>query len=83
MTSSPIAAPPQQFSSTDGTITGAIDGVNAVFLLGVVLRRTSVWKNGLLMTLNTDCAAGGRSIVFLAGRIPQAGDVITVEGYAA
>jgi hypothetical protein len=75
------APPPQQFSTNDGSIQGAVDGVNTTFLISAALTRARVFRNGVLMTLNYDCAAGGRAIVFMAGQIPQPGDVITVEGY--
>ena len=72
---------PQQFTTGDGTIQGAVDGTNAVFLLGVTLRRATIWRNGILMTQNLDCVFGGRGILFLASQIPQPGDIITVAGF--
>jgi hypothetical protein len=79
--SAPTAAPPQQFSTKDGSIQGALDGVNAVFLVSANLARARVWRNGVMMTLNFDCIAGGQAVLFLPGQIPQPGDVITIEGY--
>lgn len=65
------------------TIQGAIDGTNAVFSVGPMLRRAQVWKNGLLMTLNVDCAVGvpSRYVTFLAGHIPQPGDKLLIYGW--
>jgi ABC-type cobalt transport system substrate-binding protein len=79
--SAPLAPPPQQFSSEDGSLQGVIDGVNAAFLISAFLTRARVYRNGVMMTLNVDCVAGGRSILFLRGQIPQPGDVVTVQGY--
>lgn len=81
LVSSPPAPPPQQFSSADGTVQGAMDGLNSVFTLSVRLRRMRVFRNGILMTLGLDCVTGLSSIVFLAGQIPQPGDIVTVSGY--
>lgn len=81
--SDPIQAPPQQFSSQGGTIAGLIDGTNTVFSIGPQVRRAQVWKNGLLMTLNVDCAVGvpSRYVTFLAGHIPQPGDKLLIYGW--
>lgn len=73
----PIVPPPQQYSSANGSVQGAIDGVNAVFTLGVVVPRAMIFRNGVAMTLNTDCTHSGQTIVFLPGQIPQPGDIIT------
>lgn len=81
--SAPVSVPPQQFTTADGTIQGALDGVNATFTLGVTLRRAQIWRNGLLMTQNFDCIFGSRVIIFLPGQIPQPGDVIEVQGYVS
>jgi hypothetical protein len=77
----PPAPPPQQFSSTDGTIQGSIDGTNTVFTVGAPLRRARVSKNGVLMTLNEDCYFAGRSTTFSGAQIPQPGDALLIEGY--
>lgn len=73
----PIVRPPQQYSSANGSVKGVIDGTNAVFTLGVVVPRAMIFRNGVAMTLNTDCTFSGQTIVFLPGHIPQAGDIIT------
>lgn len=83
--SDPIVPPPQQFASdtTPATIYGVIDGTNAVFSTGVVLRRAQIWKNGKLMTLNVGCAFGAPTqyVLFLAGHIPQPGDTLLIYGW--
>ena len=81
--SDPIAPPPQQFSTLDGTIQGLIDGSNAYFTLGVTVRRGRVFRNGVQLTLNNDCVFNGRYILFLPGATPQPGDVITAHAYIA
>ena len=76
--SSPIVPPPQQFSSTNGSIQGAINGVNTVYTLGAMVKRAKIFRNGLLQTLNYDCVFSGQTIVFLSINLPpQTGDVIT------
>ena len=79
--SSPFAPPPQIFSTADGTLQGLVNGINASFTVGCLLRQAFVWRNGILMTNGLDIALGGQSIEFLGSQIPQVGDVIRVEGW--
>lgn len=72
---------PQQFSTSDGSIQGIIDGLNANFSMGVVLHKAEVFRNGQELTLNVDCTASNRFLVFYGSHIPQPGDIITVLGY--
>jgi hypothetical protein len=74
-------SPPQTFSTFNGTIQGVLDGTNTMFSTGVVLRRAQIWWNGVLMTLESDCTFGSRSLLFLGTQIPQAGDVLTIQGW--
>lgn len=83
--SDPIVPPPQMFTSqgTVPTLVGLIDGTNAVYSTGVVLRRAQIWKNGLMMTLNVDVVFGAPSqyVKFLDGHIPQTGDSLLIYGW--
>lgn len=72
---------PQSFQSTDGTLMGAINGVNNTFTMGVQLRKCQAFRNGIEMTQNYDYAWGNNVVVFLAGQIPQPGDVLKVVGW--
>lgn len=70
----------QRFSTALGTIVGTLDGVNRAFTTGVALKRGEVYRNGVLQTEGVDCVVSGKSIVFLAGHEPQAGDTIECFG---
>jgi hypothetical protein len=71
------------FSSADGTVQGTIDGSNAIFIIGVALKRASIYRNQGRMALNIDVSFGGQFIQFYGLQIPQPGDVIVVEGWPA
>ena len=79
--SSPIPAPPQKFTTADGSITGVMDGINNTFTTGVVLKQAFVFRNGVWQTSGVDMWLSGAYIVFLAGAEPVAGDIITAYGY--
>lgn len=72
---------PVQFTSANGTIVGVIDGINAVFWLSVGIQSFSLYKNGLLQTMNADYTALNNQITFVPASVPQAGDLLTAEGY--
>lgn len=72
---------PQQFSTSNGTLTGTIDGVNAVFFLPFAISAATVYRSGVLMTQPTDVIFGANVITFQPGQIPTVGDIITVEGW--
>jgi hypothetical protein len=74
-------SPPQTFSTFNGTIQGNLDGTNILFSTGVELRRAQVWWNGILMSLDFDCAFGGRWLQFLGTQIPKRGDIVTIQGW--
>jgi hypothetical protein len=80
LVSSPPQPPPSMFTSTNGTIQGAIDGVNVDFILPAMLERARVWRNGIFQTLNWDVAASGNSIKFLLTP-PRQGDSLLVIGW--
>ncbi len=70
-----------QFTSATGGIVGAIDGVNAAFFLNsAALSSFTLFRNGLLQTVGTDYSVFSTQITFLAGAIPQTGDLLTAEG---
>lgn len=72
---------PTQFSTATGTITGSANGSNPLFILAFPVATVNVYKNGILMTIGTDCTFGANLVTFLGGSIPGMGDVITVEGW--
>lgn len=76
---------PIQFSTADGSIIGAIDGINAVFtLFRAVSSIEFVARNGVTLTRGVDYMLLGNQIAFVAGQIPQPGsppDIITVEAF--
>ena len=74
---------PLQFSSANGTIVGAIDGANATFWLTLGVLSFSLFRNGILQSLNIDYTALGNQFTFVAGNLPQPGDILTAEGYPA
>lgn len=76
-----VGTAPAQFSTTTGTITGTLDGVNANFFLSYPVSTVNVYRNGILMTAGTDYTSGANLITFLPGQIPQPGDIITAEGW--
>ncbi len=83
--SSPLQPPPQKFSTatTPPTIFGVIDGINPVLTWAVTIQCGSVWRNGILQTLNIDVAVGQTAMVFLPGAIPQPGDIVTMLGFSS
>ena len=85
--SAPISPPPQQFTTADGSLQGAIDGVNVLYTTGVVLKQAKVFRNGQELTLNYDVCIGGQAIQILQpSQILQPGpppDILTVLGYPA
>jgi hypothetical protein len=78
----PLSQPPVVFSTADGTIAGTLDGVNDVFTIAVPLKRARIFRNGQLMTLNVDAVHGGVAVKFLSNQIPQAGDLLVIQGWA-
>lgn len=72
---------PVQFSSANGTIVGALDGSNLIFWLTVGVIGFSLFRNGDLQTLNIDYVSLNNQITFLPASVPQAGDILTAEGY--
>jgi hypothetical protein len=74
---------PIQFSTSNGTIVGALDGVNRVFYLVIGVTSAIVYWNGVLQTQNLDYTRVNNQITFIGANGPQAGDVITAEAYPA
>lgn len=72
---------PITLTTANGTITGTLNGVNAVFILTSIITSATVYRNGVLMTPVADYTfTGGNTITFVAGQIPQSTDILTVEG---
>lgn len=79
-----IAVFPTQASSNAGTITGAINGVNATFTFAPVVNPTqiAVYLNGLRMLgggVDYSFTSGTNTFTFVAGQIPATGDTIFVD----
>jgi hypothetical protein len=77
-------AAPSQYSSFAGTITGTIDGENAVFTLSSApLTSLVVYVDSarLVVGLHFTWTPGSATITFLAGYYPQPGAVIAAEGW--
>ena len=72
---------PMQFSSSNGTIVGTIDGVNAVFFLTLGVLSLSMFRNGVLQSAGVDYITVNNMVTFQAGSIPQPGDTLTSEAY--
>jgi hypothetical protein len=60
------------------TPTGTINGTNAAFVLGSRPHTGSLllYVNGLLMLEGGDFTISGKTVTFLAGAVPEAGDWI-------
>ena len=65
------------------SIVGDCDGVNNLFTWGVNMPRVKIYRNGVLQTFGVDVYAGPTAMVFLAGAIPQPGDIITMMGFSS
>jgi hypothetical protein len=74
---------PTQFSSAFGTVTGAINGSNLVFLIPNAANTIDVYRNGLLMTAGgiDYTFLGGNQFTFVVAQTPQVGDIITVDAW--
>lgn len=72
---------PQQLSSANGTIIGTIDGTNLQFFLIYGVLTFSLFRNGVLQSLNIDYTAVNNAITFLPASVPLAGDTLTAEAY--
>lgn len=69
---------PIQFSTTDGTIIGAIDGINTVFYLSVGLIESIILTlNGLGQTSGVDFSYVNNQITFAPDAVPTVGSTIT------
>jgi hypothetical protein len=77
----PLYPPPMQFNSDQGTILGAIDGVNRLFRIAVPLHRAQIYRNGVAQTLNFDCSFYGTMLKFVQASTPVKGDRVTIIGF--
>lgn len=78
---SPPQPPPQQLTSTQGTIFGVIDGINANFYWQVFFPLIQVFVNQGLQISGVDYGAGPTAITFFPASIPQPGSTITILGF--
>jgi hypothetical protein len=61
------------------TPAGTLNGVNTAFTLAqppVPAGSLTVYRNGLRLRSNVDYTASGSSLTFLAGQVPQSGDIV-------
>lgn len=75
---------PVQFTSALGSVIGSIDGSNATYWVNagnVVTMTISV--NGVVQTVGLDVTYMSNQFTFSPLRIPQPGDIITVEAFMA
>lgn len=63
------------------TIFGILDGVNNLFTWQVSMKQVQLFRNGVLMTRGFDYGSGSTAAVFMAGAIPQPGDILTLLGW--
>jgi len=59
---------------------GTINGVNAVFTTALEYEFILLFRNGLEMKLGVDFTYSGSTITFLAGQIPETGDLLDCFG---
>jgi hypothetical protein len=58
---------------------GSLNGVNTAFTLSqapVPVGSLTVYRNGLRLRANVDYTASGSTLTFLAGQVPQSGDIL-------
>ncbi len=72
---------PIQYSTSNGSIAGVIDGVNAIFTIQVGTVSYSVFKNGVYQTIGFDYTALGNQFTFVPGAEPVIGDIISANVY--
>lgn len=77
---------PLQFSSSNfgaTTIVGSIDGSNLIFFFPIpVYPSYGIFRNGVYQTSGVDYIPfGANQFTFLAGSVPQPGDIISGEAY--
>ena len=75
---------PIQASTATGSISGSIDGVNAVFTINnSVASIETVFLNGVALTGTVDYIITGKNqVTFVTGQIPQPTDLVTIEYFA-
>lgn len=82
-TAGPCGTTPTQIAFVDGeTPSGAVDGVNRVFLLGQVPSPASsvhFFRNGILQKASVDYTLSGNTVTFEVNATPQSGDVLSVS----
>lgn len=70
-------------STFSGTITGAVNGTNAVFTLTSFAPAIMLFRNGQFLTETVDYLRSGlNQIILLGAQIPQPGDVLSSQALA-
>lgn len=67
---------------TGETVSGAVNGVNAVFQLKyvpVATQGVQVYRNGIRQAAGNDYTLSGTTITFVSAAIPQTGDTVTAD----
>lgn len=71
---------PVQVSTSTSTLAGAVDGVNATYVVTFGVRSIElVTRNGVTYTAGVDYTVLGNSFTFMSTAIPQPGDIVTAE----
>jgi hypothetical protein len=79
-----VQSVPIQYSTANGTIVPAPDGVATTFVLVTGITAFAVVSlNGVTLTLGIDYTILGNSVTFINGVVPRTGDYVTCEAYAA
>lgn len=69
-------------AATELTVTGTVNGVNAVFTLPATTGLLyQVYKNGVLQKPNVMYTLSGNTITFIDPYVPKTGDELLVYGY--
>ena len=74
---------PVQYSTSNGTIVGAVNGINSVFVINVGTVSYTVFVNGVFQTAGVDYNMLGNQFTFTSGSIPQPGSIVSANVYPA
>ena len=66
-------------STFDGSIAGAVDGANYIFVLPFAPSKAMLFRNGLLLTDGLDYAQDGNVVTLSASKIPAVTDVLSAR----
>lgn len=73
---------PMDYTSTAGTVVGAINGVNASFTIPIAASSVEVIVNGITMAPGVGYNHSANAIVFVTGYEPPTGSVVHVRAYS-